>query len=851
MSSELRLRRGTNTEHGSFVGANTEITANTTNKSIHIHDGITAGGFEIARADLNNVSNSAFAAKATAAGVSGGGGATVATISAATAANPVVITTTASHGFVNGTEIQITDVVGMTELNGNSFFVDVLTSTTFALYLDINLQTSLDGTGFNAYVSGGEVAASISSGAPIDASYIVVTAEGGLPNDRRLQASNGIIIVDSGPGGSVSVSANLSSTSPSNLGSAAVGVSNSIARADHVHAMPTATDVGAVPVARQLIAGTGLTGGGDLSTNRTISLNANLNNLIDVNVNNPANGDILIYNSAINKFENNQSLSKNQILRDNVSVVGNTIDRFNFTGPRIAVSVNSSNSNQIDIDLSGLVTDEVIEDIVGAMVSGNTENGISVTYDDPNGKLNFDVNDPVIALTGAVSGSATMTNLGNVSITTTLQPNSVVLGTTTTGNYVSSLTAINGLTLSNSAGPNGSVLTVGINLEGRPNLVEYVTDIVGTMVTGNTENGINVTFDDVNNKLNFDVNDPVIALTGAVSGSATMTNLGNVSITTTLQPNSVVLGTTTTGSFVRTITAGTGISVTGSGGVNANAVVGVNTADTNFIESIEDIVGAMVSGNIENGISVTYDDPNGKLNFDVNDPVIALTGAVTGSAVMTNLGNVSIACTVQNNSHSHTIANITGLQSNLTALSNRIDPLESGNFGTLLTETIRPKANLTHDLGSVSLRWNEVHAVTFIGTSTRAQYADLAERYESDTIYAHGTVVKLGGTKEITATSSQNDTQVLGVISKNPAFIMNDGAGPENKWLPVAMTGRVPVKIEGPVKKGQRIVSSDTPGVAKAVDDDKITTVLAVIGRAMADNNDHNIKLVECIVGKL
>ena len=76
-------------------------------------------------------------------------------IGGATAANPVVITTSSAHGFTEGTPVTITDVAGMTQLNGNEYFMDILTSDTFALYTDANLSTSLDGTAFSAYTSGG------------------------------------------------------------------------------------------------------------------------------------------------------------------------------------------------------------------------------------------------------------------------------------------------------------------------------------------------------------------------------------------------------------------------------------------------------------------------------------------------------------------------------------------------------------------------------------------------------------------------------------------------------------------------------------------------------------------------
>ena len=94
----------------------------------------------------------------------------------------------------------------------------------------------------------------------------------------------------------------------------------------------------------------------------------------------------------------------------------------------------------------------------------------------------------------------------------------------------------------------------------------------------------------------------------------------------------------------------------------------VTNTDTNTQlsnEQVQDIVGAMVSSNSESGISVTYQDTDGTLDFNVNDPTITLTGDVTGSATMTNLGNVSITATVADDSHNHTIANVDGLQTSL------------------------------------------------------------------------------------------------------------------------------------------------------------------------------------------
>tara|TARA_R110002153_G_scaffold110609_3_gene252043 strand:+ start:1945 stop:3648 length:1704 start_codon:yes stop_codon:yes gene_type:complete len=84
-----------------------------------------------------------------------GSGAVTATISGATQANPVVVTSASAHGFYEGQPITITGVVGMTQLNGNEYYVNIASSTSFALYSDSALSTTVNGTGFGAWSSGG------------------------------------------------------------------------------------------------------------------------------------------------------------------------------------------------------------------------------------------------------------------------------------------------------------------------------------------------------------------------------------------------------------------------------------------------------------------------------------------------------------------------------------------------------------------------------------------------------------------------------------------------------------------------------------------------------------------------
>ena len=106
---------------------------------------------------------------------------------------------------------------------------------------------------------------------------------------------------------------------------------------------------------------------------------------------------------------------------------------------------------------------------------------------------------------------------------------------------------------------------------------ERIQDIVGDMVIPtNTENGISVTYDDTAAKLNFDVSDFDVQLSGDVVGTATVTNLASINISTTIQPNSVALGADTTGAYISTV-AGTAneITVAGSGGETAAITIGL------------------------------------------------------------------------------------------------------------------------------------------------------------------------------------------------------------------------------------------------------------------------------------
>lgn len=146
--------------------------------------------------------------------------------------------------------------------------------------------------------------------------------------------------------------------------------------------------------------------------------------------------------------------------------------------------------------------------------------------------------------------------------------------------------------------------------------------------------------------------------------------------------------------------------------------------------------------------------------------------------------------------------------------------------------------------GSTIAASGNVSGNYFVGTATQAQYADLAEIYKADRDYAPGTVVKIGGAEEITQTTDAFDNEVFGVISENPAYLMNKDA----EGLPVALTGRVQVKVIGKVKKGERLVSADMEGFAWGIGSDDYDA-RAIIGRSLEDKTDGESGMVEAVIG--
>jgi hypothetical protein len=192
-----------------------------------------------------------------------------------------------------------------------------------------------------------------------------------------------------------------------------------------------------------------------------------------------------------------------------------------------------------------------------------------------------------------------------------------------------------------------------------------------------------------------------------------------------------------------------------------------------------------------------------------------------------------------------------------------IDQSFPTSFASLTTGTLSASSNITAGNLSVSTGTvtvgNIVNAnangVGNIGSSTTyfntafvkatsAQYADLAEYYKSDADYKPGTVVVFGGLEEITISNKSHDTRVAGVVSTQPAYIMNS----QCEGLPVALTGRVPCQVQGPVDKGDVLVTGAVPGIAQRIGMEYQPG--CVLGKSLETITDNSISVIEVVVGR-
>ena len=310
-----------------------------------------------------------------------------------------------------------------------------------------------------------------------------------------------------------------------------------------------------------------------------------------------------------------------------------------------------------------------------------------------------------------------------------------------------------------------------------------------------------------------------LTLTSTSSGGAT--TFGAVTITGNLSAaNATISGTITAGNITST-----NLTVTANSTLaNAN----ITTAN----------IGTLNTQIISTGGATTAGTMTG--TWTVN-------GGLTGNALIVTNGNV-FAAGIRTDHYYYANGqpfNPTGTYTN----TNVYDYLTGSNAITQFNGVINPSSVTTANIttganstaGTITGNWSLT-----TGSRLLATYADLAERFAADAEYDPGTVVELGGSREITAVQYELSEDVFGVVSDTAAYLMNAFAGDDQSHPAIAISGRVQVKVTGKVRKGQRLVSAGN-GVARAAKPGE-ATAFNVIGRSLVDKTDDGIGAVEAIV---
>ena len=675
--------------------------------------------------------------------------------------------------------------------------------------------------------------------------YPELTGTGGIASARTGRAA-GIIL----PGANQRAEYEASQTSNfATLYATSIGDASNPVSTQHVNSLTVNTLLsipGAATVTGDLTVGGSIGLTGDITGTTSVATFANL----IVSANTTLSGDTTINGNLTLNGVNTQSLGTDSEKVE--TIFGNAIDTQSLTvdGTATIATLNST-----AMTVSSLAT------LTSATISGTTTMNGAVNLGDDS------------ADTITVAGTTTFTG-------GTTFNSDIVLGSGT------DLTISNGtLVLAGSSSISGAASKVLIDNQGSLGNQRFLTFVNGSTDDSqySLENDAGLTF----------IPDTNLLTTTGITASGTLT-FGSLSD-----------GTLTMGNFIDDDSMGTASATTlaTSESIKAYVDAQVTSADDNLniagdsgtgtidldTETLGIKTGAgltsAVSGNdatisldttITGMSSITSTNLVGALTGDVtssgtsNFNNVTLTGLLTGTSSKANTINLS-ADNLSASPHSILIsAGATGYEAIKTdtglSYTPSTDTLTAGVFngiadvGTKVTLTATNTGTNTHyplfadaATGNEDVRTDsgytyiptsgQLTATIFNGEAVTARYADLAEIYSADADYEPGTVVKLGGSAEITQTENHADINVFGVISTNPAYLMNKDA----EGLPVALTGRVPVKVIGKISKGDRLVSSDVPGLAWAQGESY--DARAVIGRALQDKDDGDAGVIEAVVG--
>ena len=331
---------------------------------------------------------------------------------------------------------------------------------------------------------------------------------------------------------------------------------------------------------------------------------------------------------------------------------------------------------------------------------------------------------------------------------------------------------------------------------------------------------------------------------------------------------------TTSGNSVQELPSGDFLDLSSSGISNSGNIIvsGIESATGNvtgsyFIVNVSSLTGIasgtptkIVNGTSEANIGTSGGNANISIGGTSNVFVVASTGiyttglsSITGNITAGNISatnhtgaTVSVTGSITAGGDLSLVGNIvdTGALSFITSSNGNISLLPNGSGNINTGANIMPTANATANIGSATSSFNTIFA-----KATSAQYADLAEMYCADSEYTPGTVLEFGGTEEVTITTQSHSTQVAGIVSTNPSYLMNSTLTCTNA-VEVALVGRVPCHVVGTIAKGDRLVASLTPGIATRLDMSQYQPG-CIIGKALEAYDSETVGTIEVAVGRI
>ena len=859
MSTQIQYRRGTQAQNDGFTGVLAEITVDTTNNTLRVHNGVTQGGFALVGATATQ------------------------TLTNKTLTSPTITTATLSGTQTGSANLNLTGFVSASGnvtgnyLLGNAYFVTGLSPT--RIYNGTS-EVNIGASNGNANITIGGT------------SNVLVAATTGVFVTGLFSATGNIT------GGNILGGANVNATTHTGT---TVSVTGNI-------------DGGNLRTVGQVSATGNVTGNyllGNAYFVTGLSPTRIYNGTSEVNIgasNGNANITIggtsnVLVAATTGIFVTGLSSVTGNVTGGNINTAGVVSATGGVTGGGITL-----NANTISSTGSTLTIDPAASGVTGTVViAGNlTVQGTTTTYD----STTVTINDLVFT-TANNAATASAANGGGIEVgpagsayATWLydQPNSrwtTALGINATGNVTGGNLVTAGLvTVTGNVNTAAGVLATGNVTGGNLNLSGNIVDSGAlTLITGSSgnvslaPNGTNMlvattTGANIAGTLNATGNANVgnlgaatvvaTTLTGTLS-TAAQTNITSLGTLTSLAVSGNLSSLTASGNTNTTQVATTAFVVGQAGGATPGAVGSASVGTSlryaredhthSGVTSITTSSGLSTNTSATGAVSITNTGVTSAV-AGTGISVSAATGAVTitnsgvtsvngGTGAITNIavttGTLAQFAATTSSQLAGVISDETGSGSLVFATSPTLTTPNIGaatgtslniSTGTLTCGSIvNANANGVGNIGSSTTYFNTVFA-----KATSAQYADVAEKYQADDNYPVGTVLVFGGDHEVTTSTESCDTRIAGTVSENPAYIMNGNLQGNNVAV-VALLGRVPCKVIGDIRKGDVLVSSHVPGTATSLKNMPWAPG-CVIGKALEDYNSQDPGVIEIVVGR-